>query len=127
MKSKEQKGPQGPQVRIISKSQMPPSLGRGRHSEAMIITMPFWLDLVEKLKEGLNRSEAAIVDFGEPLIVDGKEILMVGDKKVEKKQLAARIRYQFSKAGFNKKYTLLVPGTGGSLFVVDNETAAMTQ
>ncbi len=112
-------GLQGPQVRIIPKSAMPPALGRGRHSEAMIITMPFWQDLVNKLKNGLNPAEAIEVNLGDSF--------KIGDKEIPKKKLAARIRYQFVKEKFNKKFTLLVPGTGNSLFVVDNETAAMLQ
>jgi len=99
---------------VIKKSDIPVSEShRGR--EAFILTRPFWKGLVQQLEDGLGPHEAIEIDLAATTDNQGKKVDAVG--------LATRIRYQFGKAGMNKKYSLLGP-RGNRMFVVEHQTAA---
>lgn len=109
----------GPTVRKISRSALPPT-GRGHGTPAALLAMPVWLDIVKGMEGGLAPSEALEIAIPEKLVgPDGKEM--------PPKRFVARIRYQFKLHGYDKKYTLLSPGGKDArrFFVVDHETAAM--
>lgn len=109
----------GPKVRKVALSTLPPT-GRGHGKPAEVLAMPFWGDLIKQMKDGLGPNEAFEIEVPDKLLGPSGEEMPV-------KRFAARIRYQFGLQGFDKKYTLLVPGGSDArrLFVVDHETAAM--
>lgn len=112
-------GAHGPSVRKVLRSTLPPT-GRGHGTPASLLAMPVWLDIVKRLDEGIDPQEALEIAIPERLVgPDGEEM--------KPKRFAARIRYQFKLHGYDKKYTLLVPGGADArrLFIVDHETAAM--
>ena len=103
-------------TRVIKLTDIPAS-DRKRGREAFILSRPFWKDLTQQLEDGLGPHEAIEIDLAPTTDGQGKKVTSIG--------LATRIRYQFGKAGLNKKYSLLGPkGEGGNqMFVVEHHTA----
>lgn len=110
-------GPVGePSIAVISRSQVPRTHLRGR--VAFVSQLPFWLELTERLRQGLGRGEALDITLAPTKKPDG-EI-------VQPDQLISQIRHQFHKRGFSKKYSLASDLESKHLYVVDHETSALT-
>jgi hypothetical protein len=104
-----------PTVKVISKSLIPGGGYRGR--KALVTSLPFWNQMVDRLKSGLGPQEAIEIELAPVKDEAGKTI--------PPQKLVTRIQYQFHKQNFSKKHSLLVRGKDSqiTLYVVDHQTA----
>jgi hypothetical protein len=105
----------GPRVSFVKKAEIPQEGIRGRRG--FLDTMPFWKQIVEGLQKGLTPAEAIEVELNPVTTVEGK--------RITPEKLLAATRHQFRKAGFSKRYSMLVRGDKSRLFIVDHATAAI--
>lgn len=101
-------------MRIVPVSEIPPENHRGR--PGFIENSPFWKNLTEKLSQGLQPFESVEIELNPTETGSGKF--------VTSEQELATIRYEFTKTGLSKKYSLIVRGKTCHLYVVSHETAA---
>ena len=108
-----------PTLRIVNRSDIKAKL-RERGRKAFITMLPFWAELTAKLRHGLGRGEAIEINLPSRMVGPN-------ERDIQTSQLINGIRHQFHKLGLNKKYSMLMSPNGQEIFVVDHETAALTE
>lgn len=105
-------------MRIIKVNEIPTT---GRHGKAsMIVSLPFWIELLGQLERGLTRMEA--IDLN---LADTVAQLARNGVKTDEKKLYTGIRYQLDKQGHTKRYSILARDHKRRLIIVDNESGGI--